>query len=178
MLFDILDYIVSQGNMNIWVSISSKNFITFLLDILKVQNSSEIQNKLLQLLQKWGLYFEKKKVVIPNFYKIYNKFKENGVKFPYQEELNNYKYTLNSQAFIQKNKDNFEDIFENENIQDDGNEKDFSYQPFIKNQLDALNFEIKYRRIVVFLLNIQDNIKWANLFINKRKLNELEETIN
>ena len=52
LLFDVLNYIVEQGNMNIWVSVSSKKFLTFILDILKSQSDAEIQTKLLQLIQK------------------------------------------------------------------------------------------------------------------------------
>ena len=70
LLFDILDYIVDQGSMNIWKSVSSKKFFTFLLDILKTQNDAEIQTKLLQLIQNWGNSFQNKTDVVPNFYKI------------------------------------------------------------------------------------------------------------
>ena len=56
--------------MNIWAPVSSKKFLSFILDILKSQSDAEIQTKLLQLIQNWGMDFENKKEVIPNFYKI------------------------------------------------------------------------------------------------------------
>ena len=63
LLFDILDYIVEQGNMNTWTSVSNKKFLSFILDILKNQSDAEIQTKLLQLIQNWGMDFEKKQDV-------------------------------------------------------------------------------------------------------------------
>jgi len=100
LLFDILDYIVDQGSMNIWKSVSSKKFFTFLLDILKTQNDAEIQTKLLQLIQNWGNSFQNKKDVVPNFYKIYNKFRMNGVVFPPKEQPNYYNFISNNQIII------------------------------------------------------------------------------
>ena len=85
LLLDILDYIVEQGNMNTWISVSSKKFFSFLIEILKSQNDAEIHTKLLQLIQKWGSDFQNKSDVIPNFYRVYNVFKSNGVVFPPRE---------------------------------------------------------------------------------------------
>ena len=68
LLFDILDYIVDHGYLNIWKSVSSKKFFTFILDILKTQNDAEIQTKLLQIIQNWGNGFQNKKDVFPNFF--------------------------------------------------------------------------------------------------------------
>ena len=183
LLFDVLNYIVEQGNMYIWVSVSSKKFLTFILDILKSQTDAEIQTKLLQLIQNWGIDFENKKDVIPNFYKIYNKFKVNGVVFPPREESNYYKYILKNPSSKPnyKNEDNKnnEDYEDNEEKNDDTNDnEEFSYMESIKNKLKASNFEHKYRRLVAFLAKMHDNIKIANISIDNRNINNLKDAIN
>ena len=183
LLFDVLNYIVEQGNMYIWVSVSSKKFLTFILDILKSQTDAEIQTKLLQLIQNWGIDFENKKEVIPNFYKIYNKFKVNGVVFPPREESNYYKYILKNPSSKPnyKNEDNKnnEDYEDNEEKNDYTNDnEEFSYMESIKNKLKASNFEHKYRRLVAFLAKMHDNIKIANISIDNRNINNLKEAIS
>jgi hypothetical protein len=183
LLFDILNYIVEQGNMNIWVPVSSKKFLSFILDILKSESDAEIQTKLLQLIQNWGMDFENKKEVIPNFYKIYNKFKINGVVFPPREESHYYKYitkannNTNDYNKIEDNKFN-EDIEENNDEYYSNENGDFTYIESIKNKLKASNFEHKYRRLVAYLAKMHDNIKIANIAIDKRNLNNLKEAIN
>ena len=183
LLFDVLNYIVEQGNMYIWVSVSSKKFLTFILDILKSQTDAEIQTKLLQLIQNWGIDFENKKDVIPNFYKIYNKFKVNGVVFPPREESNYYKYILKNPSskpnYKNENNKNNEDYEDNEEKNDDTNDnEEFSYMESIKNKLKASNFEHKYRRLVAFLVKMHDNIKIANISIDNRNINNLKDAIN
>ena len=186
LLFDVLDYIIDQGNMNIWSSISSKKFFPFILDILKSKNDIEVENKLLELIQKWGIDFEDKKEVIPNFYKIYNKFKTEGIEFPLLEFPNYYKNIFNSEPPIQNDKiinKDFKDKKDNlSNYQNDNgnknNESDFSYIEIIKNKLKVSNFEEKYKKLVIFLMDINKNIKLANIYINERKINELKDIIN
>ena len=67
LLFDILEYIVEQGNMNTWVAVSSPRFLSFIIEILRSQNYAEIQTQLLHLIQNRGIDFENKKNVIPNY---------------------------------------------------------------------------------------------------------------
>ena len=185
LLFDILDYIVDQGNMNIWKSVSSKKFFSFLLDILKTQNDAEIQTKLLQLIQNWGNGFQNQKDVVPNFFKIYNKFKMNGVVFPPKEQPNYYNYiskvNMNPPNY---KKDDYEDKSnKKQNIDEDSfefenNNDDFEYLESIKNKLKVSNFESKYKRLVLFLVNMHNNIKSANILIDKKDLAKLKEPIN
>ena len=183
LLFDILDYIVEQGNMNTWTSVSNKKFLSFILDILKNQSDAEIQTKLLQLIQNWGIDFEKKQDVIPNFYKIYNKFRINGVVFPPREESNYYKYILNSNPNKANYDDRKNDEYEDDKNYDDNDNNDmnsknnFEYMETLQNKLKVQNFEHKYRRLVAFLLKMHDNIKAANICIDKRKTNMLKEPI-
>ena len=163
--------------MNTWRTISSKKFLSFIIEILKSQNDAEIQTKLLQLIQNWGTDFESKKNVIPNFYKIYNKFRVNGVVFPPREEPNYYKYILRNDEPKQndKNDDYYEDGEVGNDLKDNN---EFAYIDSIKNKLKTSNFEHKYRRLVAFLVKMHDNIKLANIYIDKRKINDLKEPIN
>ena len=185
LLFDILDYIVDQGNINIWKSVSSKKFFSFLIDILKTQNDAEIQTKLLQLIQNWGNSFQNQKDVVPNFFKIYNKFKMNGVVFPPKEQPYYYNYIskANMNPPNYKKDDYEEKSNKKENINEDSfefenNNDDFEYLESIKNKLKVTNFESKYRRLVVFLVNMHNNIKSANILIDKKALAKLKEPIN
>ena len=189
LLFDILDYIVDQGSMNIWKSVSSKKFFSFLLDILKTQNDAEIQTKLLQLIQNWGNSFKNKKDVVPNFFKIYNKFQMNGVVFPPTEQPNYYNFILKSNPnppsyntvnSEEKNniKENNNDEYEFEENNNNNNYNDFEYMDSIKDKLKISNFESKYRRLVAFLVNMHNNIKSANLFIDRKEITKLKDPIN
>ena len=188
LLFDILDYIVEQGNLNTWVSVSSKKFLTFILDILKNENDAEIQTKLLQLIQSWGMDFEKKKNVVPNFSKIYQKFKINGVVFPPREEPNYYRYILNNESSKQNYKNEYESNNKNQDYKnkenDDKDEEEstddneFEYINSLKNILKVSNFEHKYRRLIAHLLKMHANIKSANIAIDRKDLASMKEPIN
>ena len=181
LLLDVLDYIVEQGNMNTWIAVSSKKFFSFLIDILRSQNDAEIHTKLLQLIQKWGIDFQSKSDIIPNFYRVYNIFKSNGVVFPPREQSNYYKYIDGSKS----NKGNDYPDEENNNDDDDEdnnrtefNSNEFEYMESLKSKLKVSNFEHKYRRLVDYLLRMQENIKLANIFINRKEINRVREPIN
>ena len=74
--------------MNIWSAMSSKKFFQGLLDLLRTKDIPEVQMKLLGLIQKWGLNFEDKKNVLPNFFSVFNKLRMNNVQFPSDFESN------------------------------------------------------------------------------------------
>ena len=155
------------------------------MDILKAQNDAEIQTKLLQLIQNWGIGFQNKKDVVPNFFKIYNKFKMNGVVFPPKEQPNYYNYISKNNPYPQTYKKENEEEKKNRNENDDednfefeDNNNDFEYVESIKNKLKISNFESKYRRLVTFLVNMHNNIKTANILINRRDLSRLKDPIN
>jgi hypothetical protein len=50
--------------------------------MLKNKDSPDVQFKILSLIKKWGLRFETKKDILPNFYETYNTLKINKVVFP------------------------------------------------------------------------------------------------
>ena len=79
---DLIDYVVDKCNLPLHNQISSKDFITFLLTLLKTKDSLEVQFKILTLIKKVGNKFENKRDVLPNFYESFNSLKSNGVVFP------------------------------------------------------------------------------------------------
>ena len=78
--------------MPLHTQISSKDFITFLLTLLKTKDSPDVQFKILILIKKWGIRFESKRDVLPNFYETFNSLKNNKVVFPETVESTYYQY--------------------------------------------------------------------------------------
>ena len=112
LLLDVLDFLVDKGNMNIWSAISSKKFFQGLLDLLRTKDIPEVQMKLLGLIQKWGLNFEDKKNVLPNFFSVFNKLRMNNVQFPSDFESNYQIYISENSTkndIYEKNYDNYND---------------------------------------------------------------------
>ena len=122
---------------------------------------------------------KKKKDLIPNFYKIYNKFKSNGAIFPPKEEPNFYKYIAiddpNNQNLKNKNETEYKE--EQDNINNNGI-NEFEYMENIKNKLNSLEIEKKYKKLVSFLLKMLDNIKIANIYIDNGDIKKLKEPID
>jgi len=73
-------------------------------------------------------------------------------------------------------KENFEEEPEpEENI---NTNNDFEYIESIKDKLKISNFESKYRRLVAFLVNMHNNIKTANICIDRKEISKLKDPIN
>ena len=183
LLLDVLDFLVDRGNMNIWSSISSKKFFQSLLDLLRTKDIPEVQMKLLGLIQKWGLNFEDKKNVLPNFYSVYNKLRNNNVQFPNDFESNYQIYVSNSSSnnnYKSNNYNNYDD--RNDEYENDNDDKEdgetFYYMDSLKNKLKVPNFEHKYRRLVNFLVKMHENIQMANLLMDSRERSGLKDIIN
>lgn len=162
---DVLDFLIDKGNLTIWTCISSKKFFLPLINLLKIKDIAEVQIKLLSLIKKWGIKFEDQKNIIPNFSDIYNRLKNNGVEFP---DYNGPDYTL----YLKKN-DEIINKKEEENINDDS----FYYFEKLKNILKEENFQHKYRRLVAFLLKMNENIKLANNYIDLKETEKLNDVI-
>jgi hypothetical protein len=73
---------MTEGNLPLYNQVNSKDFITFLLTMLKNKDSPDVQFKILSLIKKWGVKFENKRDILPNFYETYNTLKNNKVIFP------------------------------------------------------------------------------------------------
>ena len=166
--------------MNIWSAISSKKFFQALLDLLRTKDIPEVQMKLLGLIQKWGLNFEDKKNVLPNFFSVYNKLRMNNVQFPSDYESNYQQYISenNKNNNYEKNSYNENDYNKDEASEKDEDEEVFYYMDSLKNVLKVPNFEHKYRRLVNFLVKMHENIQMANLLIDNREHGGLKDIIS
>jgi len=169
--------------MNIWSSISSKKFFQNILDLLRKEDIPEVQIKLLGLIQKWGLNFEDKKNVLPNFYIVYKKLLNSNVQFPNDFESNYQKYISNNSKlnYYKSNNNNCDkrnDDYENDNNNKEDGGETFYYMDSLKNNLKVPNFEHKYRRLVNFLTKIHENIQKANLLIDSGERAGLKDIIN
>ena len=153
LILDILDYLIDKGDITIWSSISSKKFYLPLINLLKIKDIPDVQIKLLYLLKKWGIKFEPQKNIIPNFNDIYTRLKTNGVEFQDYNEPDYNKY------FIKNN-------------------ESFYYFEKLKGILKEENFEHKYRRLVDYLLNMNEKIKLANELIDIGDNEQLDEIID
>ena len=124
--------------MNIWSAMSSKKFFQGLLDLLRTKDIPEVQMKLLGLIQKWGLNFEDKKNVLPNFFSVFNKLRMNNVQFPSDFESN-------YQIYISENStknDNYEKNYDNynDNQKEDVSDKDDEEETFY--YMDSFKWQI------------------------------------
>jgi hypothetical protein len=118
---------------------------------LKIKDIAEVQIKLLHLIEKWGKAFENQKKIIPNFTDIYTRFKSNGIEFPIYNGTDYNKYFINDS---------------------------FYYFDELKNILKVENFQHKYRRLVDYLLNMNEKIKLANELIDIGDNEQLDEIID
>ena len=154
---------MDKGDITIWSYINSKKFFLNLINLLKIKDIPEVQIKLLSLIKKWGLKFETQKNTISNFTDIYNRLKNNGVEFP---DYDGADYNI----YFQNKKNDNED---NEDITDT-----FYYLEYLKDILKEENFQHKYRRLVAYLLKMNENVKLANNYIDLKEMNKLDEIIN
>ena len=79
---DLMDFLMVECGLPLHTQVSSKDFVTFLLTLLKTKDSPEVQFKILTLIKKWGIRFENKRDILPNFYETYNSLKNSKVVFP------------------------------------------------------------------------------------------------
>jgi hypothetical protein len=161
LLLDVIDFLIDKGNINIWIYASSKKFFLPLINLLKIKDIPEVQIKLLYLIKKWGIKFEEQKNIISNFSDIYNRLKNGGVEFP---NYNGLDYNI----YIKNVKDEKKSINDNDS---------FYYLEKLKNILKEENFQHKYRRLVAFLLKMNENVKLANNYIDSKNTEKLSEVI-
>jgi hypothetical protein len=79
---DIIDYAVADGKVPVHTVISSKDFLSNLISVLRLRDAPEVQVKILYLIKKWGTRFENQKDIIPNFSETYKTLRNNNVVFP------------------------------------------------------------------------------------------------
>jgi hypothetical protein len=83
---DLIDYMVDEGKIPLHSQVASKEFLTFLIGLLKIKDFPEMQIKILYLIKKWGQRFESQKDIVPNFYETYNSLRNSNVVFPEKME--------------------------------------------------------------------------------------------
>ena len=160
-----MDYIVCEGNITIWKNVSSKKFFHFLLNILKTKGTNEVQNKILLIIENWGIKFENKRETLPNFYKVYQTLKNGGLKFPPQQKSNYLIYLNESKS--QNN--NFKEE-NNQNLEE--NDEAYYYIDVLQEKLKTENFENKYKKFISYLLLMNQYIKKINIMLNNKNRNK------
>ena len=101
---DIIDFLVDYSKFYFIALISNKEILNILLELLKnTKDVKNINDKILYLIEKWGIKFANKKEIMPNFNETYVNLKVKGIIFPNDENIkNNYKnYIGNIQIEIQ-----------------------------------------------------------------------------
>ena len=141
---DFLDYSIDDGKMPLWTQVSSKDFLTNLVNILKTRDDNDVQNKILYLIEKWGRRFEKYNNIIPNFTSYYKNLKDNGIEFPQNYQSNYQNYVGNIGI---------------------NNEYDNSNYNQNSNNLDPSDFEKKYKKLVLKLNEMINAMNQVNQFI-------------
>ena len=166
---DFLDYSIDDGKMPLWTQVSSKDFLTNLVNILKTRDDVDVQNKILYLIEKWGRRFEKFNNIIPNFTAYYKNLKDNGVEFPKNYQSNYHNYVGES--------------YNNNNDNNNNNNNSNSYVQNIKFSLDPNDYEKKYKKLILKLDEMVKYIGNANSMIDNTQIgnildNNLKDMIN
>jgi hypothetical protein len=107
---------MDEGKMPLFNQVSSKDFLGTLINILKTRGSPLTQEKILYLLKKWGIKFEKNKDILPSFTDLYEQLKKNNTVFP---NIINPPY----RKYVNLNLSNNEEIENNFNNKNNNNQK-------------------------------------------------------
>lgn len=84
----MLEFLMDSCFKDFIVAVSQKKFFQHFIALLKSQ-SSEIQLKLLNLIEKWGLKYEHETDSLKNFFDIYSSLKNKGITFQKNDNSNN-----------------------------------------------------------------------------------------
>ena len=82
---DLIEFFVDKGSVSLHSQIGSKEFIGKLINLLKSRDAPNVQIKILRLIKKWGVMFEKNSDILPNFSITYENLKKSGIEFPGSE---------------------------------------------------------------------------------------------
>ena len=138
---DILDYSMDNGRMELWIKVSSKEFLSFFLHLLKIINDENVQEKILYLIEKWGKNYDQSS--FPNFNSFYSSLKNNGIQFPI-----NYNKTYSNYLNKDKSNDNINENYY-DNLNDDARNQKIC--DLIKYSFETSLYDKKYRRLVIKL---------------------------
>ena len=182
---DLVDFCVDNGQMPLWSHLASKDFLGSLTTNLKTRNDTEIQSKLLFLIEKWANKFSN----IPelsNFQSIYLILKDKNVQFPcnmqseYKKYVKYYNHSFNNNDNNSNNNNNnnisYKDNYNyNNNCNKCNNNTNFNkketdpetYLRDINLDLNTSSYEKKYKRLVNKLYDWTHDIHEINVLINK-----------
>ena len=122
-----LDYQMNEGKLPLRIQFSSKDFLSSLINILKMKNDVEVQVKILYLFEKWRRRLEKDKNIIPNFSEVYNNLKNNGISFLNNVQSTYYKYIQDGGGYNNNNyNNNYNDNYNNNNYNNNYNNNNYN----------------------------------------------------
>lgn len=167
---------MDEGKMPLFNQVSSKDFLATLVNILKTRGAPITQERILYLLKKWGMKFEKNKDIIPTFTDLYDQLKRSNTVFP-NITSPPYKKYVYSDIEYKKSNSNYEEkkpekilnkssFNQKDNIAEDLNAKkqktsNYDYKNYIS--LSASKFPKKYKLFVEELIVWMENITLANV---------------
>jgi len=135
--FTILDFAVDSGRLLLWEKIDNKEFLSYIVNILKTKSDPDLQNTALYLIQKWAIKFQSFPS-LQNCNNIFISLKNNNIYFPnytknlYQgylaqgnynkynimnnNNINNYNRNINNNNIMNNNANNYNRNINNNNI--------------------------------------------------------------
>ena len=154
--------------MVVWSNLNSSDFLTSFITNLKTREDSEIQSKILFLIEKWGKKF-KNYQELSNFREVYMQLKRNKVEFPNNIQSEYYKYVKYIKCFTKVNGDDNNNKDYNQKIyKNDKKETDPENElRDINLDLNSSSYEKKYKRLVNKLYDWTHDIHEINVLINK-----------
>ena len=198
MAIDLLDYFMDNGKLPLFIQVSSKDFLVTIINILKIRGAVTIQEKILYMIKKWGIKFEKNRDIIPTFCDFYEKLKQNNTVFPnittpgynkyiYSEQeinknsLNNSPNTNKNNVSIKNNTSNYNKnipIYNNSFSGQNNNKisenienanKIVDYSYSNYIDINPEKFQSKFKKFVNELIVWMDNLTLANVNKIKKK---------
>ena len=166
---DLLDFCMDSGDVLLWSHIGSKEFLSSLITNLKTRDDTDIQSKILFLIEKWGNKFSNCSSELANFQNVYMLLKRKNVSFPnnMQSSYNKYvKYNNtnnNNNNYINNNNNNSNNIKKVNKKETDPE----NYLRDINLDLNTSSYEKKYKKLVNKLYDWTHAIHEVNVLINK-----------
>ena len=161
LVLDFLDYTIDDGKMPLWTQVGSKDFLNSLVNLYKTRNDEEVQKKILFLIKKWGIKFQKYNTIIPNYSSTYDHLKSNGINFPRDMDSTYEKYLQGPGI-----KSGFGEGGAKKAKNDKISSKNKNYVQDIDVDLRTSSYEKKYKRLVNKLDDWTQQIQDANVYMD------------
>ena len=174
---DLLDFCMDSGDVLLWSHIGSKEFLSSLVTNLKTRDDTDIQSKILFLIEKWGNKFSNCASELANFQNVYMLLKRKNVSFPInmQSSYNKYvKYNTINNNFNNFNNNNNNNYINNNSNNNNNinkiNQKETDPENYLRDinlDLNTSSYEKKYKKLVNKLYDWTHAIHEVNVLINK-----------